>query len=218
MWFDGVEVEHATTGNRATGFRLESIASWSGGLPADVDYEMVPWSVSWLTGGFLWFARGVSYRRRRWLLGKHGTLEFIVHTVGRHLIAEYYGCDCSLLNDVDAIRLHMLAAAEAVRVTVIGEIFHRYAPQGVSGTILIAESHLSIHTWPESGYAAVDIFTCGDVDPRPGFDVLAQRLNAESLRMQEIIRGIDDHITDRSHLLPEDVQILNHTSDIRCVR
>ena len=142
-------------------------------------------------------------------------LEFIVHTVGRHLIAEYYGCDVTLLDDVDAIRTHMLAAADAITVTVIGEIFHRYAPQGVSGTILIAESHLSVHTWPESGYAAVDIFTCGDLDPRPGFEVLAQELNAESVRVQEIIRGIDSDVSDRRQLLPDDVRILSDISPLQ---
>lgn len=138
-----------------------------------------------------------------------------MHTVGRHLIAEYYGCDRSLLNDPDALRDHMLAASREIGVTVVGELFHRYAPQGVSGTILIAESHLSIHTWPENGYAAVDIFTCGDLDPRPGFDLLGQRLKAESLRMQEIVRGIADDVANRTHLLPEDVQILSEITPIR---
>lgn len=142
-------------------------------------------------------------------------LEFIVHTVGRHLIAEYYGCDAGILNDVDAIRTQMLAAADAVTVTVIGEVFHRYAPQGVSGTVLIAESHLSVHTWPESGYAAVDIFTCGDLDPRPGFELLARELHAESVRVQEIIRGIDSDVSDRRQLLPENVRILSDISPLR---
>lgn len=148
-----------------------------------------------------------------WIRGNIDTLEFMVHTVGRHLIAEYYGCDEALLNNPDVLRAHMLAAAERVRVTVVGELFHRYAPQGVSGTILIAESHLSIHTWPEKGYAAVDIFTCGDLDPRPGFELLAAALGAESVRMQEIVRGIADDVAERRHLLPEDVQILSHITD-----
>ena len=141
-------------------------------------------------------------------------LEFTVHTVGRHLIAEYYGCNPGILNDVDAIRTQMLAAADAVTVTVIGEVFHRYAPQGVSGTVLIAESHLSVHTWPESGYAAVDIFTCGDLDPRPGFELLARELRAESVRVKEIIRGIDSDVSDRRQLLPDDVRILSEISPL----
>ena len=141
-----------------------------------------------------------------------------MHTVGRHLIAEYYGCDCRLLNDPEAIRTHMLAASDRIGVTVVGEIFHRYAPQGVSGTVLIAESHLSVHTWPEKGYAAVDIFTCGDLDPRPGFELLAQTLGAKSLRMQEIVRGIADDVSDRKHLLPDDVQLMSHVAPVRQVR
>lgn len=138
-----------------------------------------------------------------------------MHTVGRHLIAEYYGCDCSLLNEPEAIRQRMLEAADRIRVTVVGELFHQYSPQGVSGTVVIAESHLSIHTWPEKGYAAVDIFTCGGLDPRPGFELLGRTLLADSVRMQEIVRGTTDDVTEHRHLLPEDVQVMSHVTPIQ---
>lgn len=141
-----------------------------------------------------------------------------MHTVGRHLIAEYYGCDCALLNDPGAIRTRMLEACDRIRVTVVGEVFHQFSPQGVTGVIAIAESHLSIHTWPENSYAAVDIFTCGDLDPRPGCELLGQTLQADSLRMQEIVRGIEDDVSQHRHLLPEDVQLMSHVAPVRKVQ
>lgn len=140
-----------------------------------------------------------------------------MHTVGRHLIAEFYGCDCVLLDDPDAIRVRMLEAGERVGVTIVGEVFHQFSPQGVSGTLVIAESHMSIHTWPEKGYAAVDIFTCGAIDPRPGFELLGETLRADSLRMQEIVRGIADDVDEHRHLLPDDVQLMCHAMPVHRV-
>ena len=127
-------------------------------------------------------------------------------TLGRHLIAEFYGCIDVSLDDVAKLRSHMLAAAEVVGATPVGDVFHRYAPHGVSGTVLIAESHLSVHTWPEARYVAVDIFTCGGLDPRPGFRFLAERLGATDSRMHEIVRGLAEDV--RGALLPEDVTII----------
>ena len=75
-------------------------------------------------------------------------------TFGQHLLVEYHGCDLSLLNDLCRIEVLMCAAAEAAGATVVTSAFHRFSPQGVSGVVVIEESHLSIHTWPESGYAA----------------------------------------------------------------
>jgi len=141
-----------------------------------------------------------------------------LHTVGRHLIAEFYGCDSGLLNDPKRIREVMIHAAERTGVTMVGEIFHQFAPQGVSGTIVIAESHMSVHTWPENGYAAVDIFTCGGIDPRPGFQLLGKALQAKSFRMQEIVRGIAEDVDENRHLLPEDVQLMCHTAPVRETR
>lgn len=106
----------------------------------------------------------------------------------------------------------MRDAALAVGATVMSAAFHRYSPQGVSGTLLIAESHLSIHTWPEHGYAAVDIFTCSGLDPRPGFASLERALSARHSRMQEIVRGLPEHVDEGVPLLPEDVLVLSRHS------
>ena len=132
-----------------------------------------------------------------------------MHTLGRHLIAEYYGCQAVLLNDVDGARSLVARAAEAVGATVLAVSAHRYAPQGVTATAIIAESHLSVHTWPEHGYAAVDIFTCGDLDPRQGFEVFRRGLQARSARVQVILRGTDAHVDAARPLQPDDVRLLS---------
>jgi len=139
-------------------------------------------------------------------------------TIGRHLIAEFYGCNAGILDDTERIRIAMLSAASAVGATVVGEVFHRFSPQGVSGSVVIAESHLSIHTWPETGYVAVDIYTCGGLDPRPGFRHLGAALAAQSCRVQEIVRGLPDAVEHGKTLLPEDVQILSSIIDAIDVR
>jgi S-adenosylmethionine decarboxylase len=125
-----------------------------------------------------------------------------MRTISRHVLAELYGCNGSLIEDVDAIRQRMLAAAEVIGATVVGEVFHHFSPQGVSGVVVIAESHLSVHTWPESSYVAVDIFTCGNLDPVPGISFLARQLGARQYRMQEILRGLsaDLHARDYSQM------------------
>ena len=85
----------------------------------------------------------------------------------------------------------MLDAAAEVGATVIDDIFHQFSPQGVTGVVAIAESHLCIHTWPEYGYAAVDIFTCGDgFDPTQAAQLLIKRLRSKDPEIQELPRGI----------------------------
>ena len=97
--------------------------------------------------------------------------------LGKHLLLELNDCDPKLLNDISFIREIMLAAANESGATVLGESFHQFSPQGVSGVILIAESHLSVHTWPEHGYAGADIFTCGTrVKPEKAAEVIIAKL------------------------------------------
>jgi S-adenosylmethionine decarboxylase proenzyme len=138
-----------------------------------------------------------------------------MNTVGRHLIVEFYDCDATLLDDVRPIRAAMLGAANCVGASVVGETFHRFSPQGVSGSVVIAESHLSIHTWPARGYVAVDIFTCGGLDPRPGLDFLAEQLGAHRSRFQEIVRGLPEDIEEGRPFWPDDVEIINRVSEPR---
>lgn len=128
-------------------------------------------------------------------------------TLSRHLIIELFGCDHAALDDVAVVRAAMLAATEAVGATRLAEAFHAYAPQGVSGTVLIGESHLSVHTWPEHGYAAVDIFTCGGLDPRRGVAVLERALHAAEVRARVILRGLRGEVEGHD-LRPDEVDLV----------
>jgi len=114
-----------------------------------------------------------------------------LNALGRHLLIELQDCDKEVLNDLGFLRDAMLAAAIDCGATVLGESFHHFSPQGVSGVVVIAESHLSIHTWPEYGYAAVDIFTCGtSVESEKAAATLIEKLGAKSHSLMEIQRGL----------------------------
>lgn len=115
--------------------------------------------------------------------------------LGRHLLIELYGCDASVLDDVASIEEYMRTAARKANSTIVNSTFHRFNPYGVSGVVVIAESHLSIHTWPEYGYAAVDIFTCGDsVDPWKAFEYLKDVMKSKRESIIELQRGEYDKI------------------------
>ncbi|MDF1544184.1 MAG: adenosylmethionine decarboxylase [bacterium] len=111
--------------------------------------------------------------------------------LGKHLIAEYADCDRSILNDMDALEKQMNQAVRESGATIVRSVFHRYNPQGVSGVVVIAESHISIHTWPEYGYAAVDFFTCGNsVDPYKAYEYIKEKLQSKTNQINELKRGI----------------------------
>jgi S-adenosylmethionine decarboxylase len=114
-----------------------------------------------------------------------------LNALGRHLLVELQDCDREVLDDLGFLRKVVLEAAIACGAVVLGDSFHRFSPQGVSGVVVIAESHLSIHTWPEYAYAAVDIFTCGTtVEPRKAAEVLIEKLGSKNPSLTEIQRGI----------------------------
>ena len=116
-----------------------------------------------------------------------------MNALGKHLLLELKGCDKEVLDDLSFLRGTLLAAAGECGATVLGESFHRFNPQGVSGVVIIAESHLFIHTWPEYGYAAADIFTCGNsVQPQKAAEILVGKLGSKSHSIIEIQRGILD--------------------------
>ena len=77
--------------------------------------------------------------------------------LGRHIIVELHGVDPCLLDDLDRLREILIKAAVKAGASIIGEIFHKFSPHGVTGVIAVKESHISIHTWPEFGYAALDL-------------------------------------------------------------
>jgi S-adenosylmethionine decarboxylase len=111
--------------------------------------------------------------------------------LGLHLLLELNECNPQLLNDVEFIRQTLLNTAHDVGATVVGESFHRFSPQGVTGILSIAESHISIHTWPEFGYAAADIFACGpSFRPKEAADILAEKLECRDPDIIEVPRGM----------------------------
>ena len=114
-----------------------------------------------------------------------------MQALGRHLLCEYHGCDRELLNRPDVIRAELVAAVVASGATPLHEVVHAFSPHGVTGVVVIAESHFAIHTWPEHGFAAVDLFTCGQtVDPYVAFEHLKRALRAQTHSVVEIRRGL----------------------------
>ena len=114
-----------------------------------------------------------------------------MNALGKHLLLELKDCNKETLNDLSFLRNTMLTAAIESGATVLGESFHPFHPYGVSGVVVIAESHLSIHTWPEYNYAAADIFTCGDsVQPERAAEILIEQLGAKNHSVVEIQRGL----------------------------
>jgi S-adenosylmethionine decarboxylase proenzyme len=111
--------------------------------------------------------------------------------LGWHHLVELGGCDVATLDDLPRVEAALLAAAKAAGATVLDARFHKFSPQGVSGVVLIAESHLSVHTWPEHAYAAVDLFTCGvTLDAEPAVALLQEALGATTVSRQAIPRGL----------------------------
>ncbi len=109
---------------------------------------------------------------------------------GTHLLADLYGVDCALLvcsADIDAL---LRAGAESAGACILHSHFHSFGESmGVTGVVLLAESHISIHTWPEYGFAAADIFMCGEAQPRLALDVIERAFKPASSIVQTIARG-----------------------------
>jgi S-adenosylmethionine decarboxylase len=113
-----------------------------------------------------------------------------LRALGRHVLAEFYDCPFEVLNDLKQVERNMVQAALDAGAEVREFVFHKFSPQGVSGVVVISESHLAIHTWPELGYASVDVFTCGDrVDPWDACKILKESFQAGTVEAQEIARG-----------------------------
>lgn len=117
----------------------------------------------------------------------------MANSLGRHVLAEIYGCSEDILNDIQSVEKIMVKAALAAGAEIREVAFHKFSPQGVSGVVVISESHLAIHTWPELGYAAVDVFTCGEtVDPWVSCNYIKEHFWAQRMDAKEVKRGIFD--------------------------
>ncbi|MGL4634238.1 MAG: adenosylmethionine decarboxylase [Cetobacterium sp.] len=122
-----------------------------------------------------------------------------LETLGRHILIEFYNCDEEILKNPILIKEHMNEAARIANATIVESVFHHFNPYGVSGAVIISESHLAIHTWPEYGYAAVDVFTCGDkIDPWTAFKFLEDVFKSDRSESIEVPRGMVDKIRNYS--------------------
>ena len=111
-------------------------------------------------------------------------------SLGRHLLVEMWDCD-SRIDDVETIGRAIDEAVVAIGATLVQSHVHRYSPQGVPGLAVLAASHLSLHSWPEYGYLAADVFTCGTLTiPRRAVAVFEEIFAPGRIEVQEIERGV----------------------------
>jgi S-adenosylmethionine decarboxylase len=116
-----------------------------------------------------------------------------METIGHHYIAEASGCTPAIIGKVETVEQILVRAAEIAGVQVWSISFHRFNPNGVSGVVVISESHLSVHTWPEYGYVALDIFTCGDTaKPEKAVEWALKQFGASNVHITEVTRGLDE--------------------------
>jgi S-adenosylmethionine decarboxylase len=114
-----------------------------------------------------------------------------LNALGRHLLLELFDCDSDAINNLENVKGALVEAAKRAQATIVDVVFHEFNPFGISGVVVIAESHLSIHTWPEYKYAAVDIFSCGDVlQPEVAANYLVEQFGAERTSVVDVQRGM----------------------------
>lgn len=117
-------------------------------------------------------------------------------SLGSHLLVELYGCDGSTLKEESVVGAAMRAAAVESEATVVAQSFHEFNPYGVSGAVIIQESHYTIHTWPEHGYAAVDLFYCGGtVKVHKAVEVLERQFKPERIKFLVVRRGLQSEVS-----------------------
>lgn len=109
--------------------------------------------------------------------------------LGRHLLGDFWGVDPTRVNDVHAVSEWVRAAITASGATLIELRWHHFSPQGLTLFALLKESHLAVHTWPEKGYVAIDIFTCGQTNPQAAMEILKTKLEPEFVTIREVARG-----------------------------
>lgn len=115
------------------------------------------------------------------------------NSIGHHYIVESSGCDPKIISNVAKVQQILVKAAEIAGATVWSVSFSRFPPSGVSGVVVISESHISTHTWPEFRYGALDFYSCGDnVDPEKGLFYAVEAFGAKTSHITEITRGIDE--------------------------
>lgn len=117
-----------------------------------------------------------------------------MYALGIHLLLELRDCNPDILRSLEKVKSALVLAAKKAKATIISTSFHEFNPFGISGVVVIAESHLTIHTWPEYSYAAVDIFTCGDtIKPEVAAAYLVKAFECKNPSLVEMKRGVLSH-------------------------
>ncbi|MCH7814259.1 MAG: adenosylmethionine decarboxylase [Planctomycetes bacterium] len=115
-----------------------------------------------------------------------------MEVIGSHCILELYGCPAELLNDETFVGGALAGAVDQGMATLLHQVSHHFEPQGVTALALIAESHVAVHTWPEYGYAAIDVFTCGDrASAEKACNYLVGAFQAQRHTLEKLVRGRD---------------------------
>lgn len=111
--------------------------------------------------------------------------------LGKHIIAEFFGAPKEHLDNLDLIKKVLEKSADLAGATIVNSNFHKFSPQGVTGILLVEESHFSIHTWPEHNYAALDLFTCSDkMDYLPALEYIFTVLDCKTKEIKVLDRGL----------------------------
>lgn len=122
---------------------------------------------------------------------------------GTHYVVELSDCDSNQLKRVAEVERALLDAVAESGATYVGHHSHQFSPHGVSAVVLISESHFSVHTWPEEQYAALDIFTCGEMCPYIAIRVIATHFGADTCKVTTISRGKESHQLDTFDIDPQ---------------
>jgi len=114
----------------------------------------------------------------------------MLSTLGKHIILEMWGCCKDTIDNVEVVKGILVKATESVKATLVDVVCHRFSPYGVTGVAILAESHIAVHTWPEHGYAAADIFICGSaINPRDAASYMTEAFYAKETSFLELKRG-----------------------------
>ena len=115
-----------------------------------------------------------------------------LNALGRHVLLELNDCEQRMLTEVDLLKQTLVDAASEAGALVVETVFHQFSPYGLSGVVVIAESHITIHTWPEYGYAAVDVFTCGQPELADAIcATISTKFKAQSTSARAVDRGLN---------------------------
>lgn len=116
--------------------------------------------------------------------------------IGRHFLVEVRGCDSKILNDIQKLEDILVTAAKKSKAHVLNVYSHTFEPQGTTCVVALQESHISIHTYPEIGFSAIDFFTCGKINPQIGINYIIKKLKSKNTTISEIKRGV---ISNKEH-------------------